>query len=556
MWKVTAQGAEGKPYEVATSPLDDDGQAPRPAEMGDIESPTYRLLMQEAALPDAQRFMPIHQWAATAEEAAKEMEWTGLPVLKAADGGIARHAGDGQNRPSCLAWHDRGAMLISVADDKVQLSVEYIPERAEEQRMKRMLHRHASSGHQLETLLEWRAFVGRRTGIVDGWTLMRQSGRGYTASLVGATGFVVARALRRITLPEPALTSDSRMQSRLAELEAAQPAIADTCPRLEEVEPPLDGDIAMVFVHGTASCGITGLKDLFPPATTGFMVPCPVLRFEHDTFVPIIDNVKTLAAEIAHRLHVRKLLLVAHSRGGLVAADAAKVLRDAGYAGDVTVYTFGTPYQGTPLVAMGKKALNLLMKLGEGIADNVPVPVLSPLAKAMFYVMESPTLPPGILAMQEGAEALRYIQRSAEAVRLLSWGSDYDILSGIAGYGVASEGFLLGALQRPHDLVVTAQSATGCGRTQPKLECAHGQYFKQPQVQLAINNYLQPPAPRGGGGTDRRRDADDETGAAATRTAARHAANTQRPRVPKPPPDKFGPKRAGDDGEAGPSVRP
>lgn len=491
MWKVSVKHAGEQPSEVSTRPIPDGANvAPIAASMNAGKSSASQLLAQESDASDAQSFTAIEAWAKHAEEASKEMDWAGAPRLEAVDGGIARYPyADGSGGPACVAWHDRDALLIHIPDDKATLEVEYLPGRADEQRMKRMLYRYGEDACELETLIEWRAYAGHRTGVVDGWTSMRQSGRGYVASFVGVSGFVVARALRRFTTPEPTLRFDSRRQSRLEEQEAANSAVADTCPRLDEVDPPMDTDTAIVFVHGTASCGIAGLKDLLrPPA----VMPCPVIRFEHDTFVPIIENVRDLVAGIESRLRVCRLLLVAHSRGGLVAVDAAKVLRDRGYAADITVCSFGTPYQGTPLVAMGKKAINLMMKMGEGIADGFQVPLLSPLAKAMFYLTESPTLPAGIMAMHEAAEALPYIRRNAEGVRLLSWGSDYDILGGSGGYGVAADGFLLGALQRPHDLVVTATSATACGRPQPHLACGHGQYFRQQLVQAAIRSQVEP----------------------------------------------------------------
>lgn len=490
MWKISAQSSDGERYEVWSRPFDDRTTIESISLGMGLENSAFWLLMDEARAEEGLRFTAIHQWAQQAEEAAKEMDWAGAPRIVAVDRAIARYADHVVSHPACLAWHDQGGVLIRMPDDETELTIEYVPDRSDEQHSARMLFRHADSRHELETIVEWRAFVGSRTGIIDGWSVMRQSGRGYKASLVGDAGFLIARVLRRLTLPEPTLSADPRMQSRLAEQEAANAVLADACPRLEEVEPSRDAETAMVFVHGTASCGIAGLKDLFAPAVAPIDVPCPAFRFEHDTFVPIIDNARTLAAEITRRLRVRRLLLVAHSRGGLVAADAAKSLRDAGYAGEVTVHSFGAPYQGTRLVAMGKKALNLLMKLGEGMADTLPVPMLSPLAKAMFYVMESPTLPPGILAMGEGAEGLAYIRRNADAVRLLSWGSDHDIRTGAFGYGAAIGGFLLGALDRPHDMVVTASSATACGRAQPYLACDHGRYFLQPEVRQAIRAYM------------------------------------------------------------------
>jgi pimeloyl-ACP methyl ester carboxylesterase len=499
MWKVTALNEDGSRSGIDVQqtheqqPFDSAEMVEMASNLRTGRAHAFELLKQESLSNDDLRFTAIETWAKQAVEQAEHFDWTGAPKLGEVERGIARYGSRPDGRPACVAWHDRSGVVIPLYGNKVELMIEYVPDRHDEQHVARLMHRHGSPDHQLETVLDWRAYVGHETGIVDGWTLMRQSGRGYTASLVGAAGFVVATALRRITTKEITLTADPRRGSRLAEMEAGYPYLADSCPRLDEID-AIDADVAMVFVHGTASCGIAGLKDLFSLATQGFSAPGRVLRFEHDTFVPVTDNAQVLSELIRDRLRVRKLLIAAHSRGGLVACDAAKLLKDASYAGDVTVYSFGTPYQGTPLVAMGKKALNLLMKLGEEIATNVPLPVLSPLAKAMFYVMEAPTLPKGIMAMHEDAEGLAYLQRSASAIRLLSWGSHYDVMRGSAGFGVGAEGFLLGALNgREHDLVVPRPSALACGSAQPVLDCSHVHYFRTPQVRNAIEHFLRTP---------------------------------------------------------------
>jgi pimeloyl-ACP methyl ester carboxylesterase len=499
MWKVTALKEDGSTEDIDVQhtreqqPFDVADMARLAADFRTGRAHAFELMERESQSEDDNlRFAAIETWAKQAVEQAEYFDWTGAPKLGEVERGIARYGNRCDGRPVCVAWHDQSSVVIPLLGNKLELTIEYVPDRHDEQHVARLIHRHGSPDHDLETLLDWRAYIGHETGIVDGWTLMRQSGRGYTASLVGATGFVVATALRRITTKEITLTADPRRGSRLAEMEAAWPYIADSCPRLDETA-NINADVAMVFVHGTASCGIAGLKDLFSLATQGFSVPGRVLRFEHDTFVPITDNAQALSQLIKDRLRVRKLLIAAHSRGGLVACDAAKLLKEASYAGDVTVYSFGTPYQGTPLVAMGKKALNLMMKLGEEMATHLPVPVLSPLAKAMFYVMEAPTLPKGIIAMHEDAPDLAYLQRFASAIRLLSWGSHYDVMRGSAGFGVGAEGFLLGALHgSEHDLVVPRLSALACGSAQPALDCSHVHYFRAPQVRDAIETFLRP----------------------------------------------------------------
>lgn len=277
----------------------------------------------------------------------------------------------------------------------------------------------------------------------------------------------------------------------MIEMERKYRELANACPSLSEID-RVEHENAMVFVHGTASCAIAGLKDLFSLAVEGFALPGPVYRFEHDTFVPITDNSADLARMISERLRVKRLLLVAHSRGGLVAVDSARLLADSRYGGTVSVYTFGTPFRGTPLVAIGQKALNVLMKLGEEIATSVPVPAMSALAKGCFYLLESPKLPRGIAAMHEQAEGLVYLQRSIDPKQLTAWASDFDVETGSAGFGATVEGILLGALGRcRHDLVVPTASALAFGRLAPLLRCAHVHYFRQPTVRGVVEDFLR-----------------------------------------------------------------
>jgi pimeloyl-ACP methyl ester carboxylesterase len=508
MWQVSSIDADGKrvPIDFFDTP---DGQVFRSQALGRMlaDMRTGREHLIELFEQQAQRetsddgadtaFDAIETWAAQAAEDAARLDWTGVPPLRAVDEAIARYEKGAacDAPPQCVAWHDTAGVLIPLPGDGTTVEIAYTPDRESERSKQRLLFRHATPQHRLETILEWRAFVGEHSAIIDGWTLMRESGRGHVASLAGATGFVVATVLRRLTRAEPTLTHDPRATSRRLELEDRYPLLADACPSLHEID-RVEHPSAMVFVHGTASCGLLGLKDLFGPSVDGHAPPGPVYRFEHDTFLPVVDNSRELAALLLERVHAERLLLVAHSRGGLVAADAAQLLQSGGYRGAISVQTFGTPFAGTPLVAIGKRALNLMMKLGEEIATNVPVPMMSPLAKALFYVLESPTLPPGIMAMKEDAESLPFLQRAANAAALTSWGSDFDIRRGSAGFGTLGDAALLGALQgQAHDMVVPVRSAQAGGTpAAATLACAHGHYFREKLVRDAIDGWLTPPA--------------------------------------------------------------
>jgi triacylglycerol esterase/lipase EstA (alpha/beta hydrolase family) len=151
---------------------------------------------------------------------------------------------------------------------------------------------------------------------------------------------------------------------------------------------------------------IPGLRDLFPqppPASAA------VYRFEHDTFLTIADNAEELAGLVGKRLQVPRLLLIGHSRGGLVARQAAGILARNGYRAAVDVWTFGTPHMGTPLVRAGATLLNLLIRLGEEVVNALPA--VAPLTRALSWLLPSPELPPGIASLGENSEVLRTLNR-------------------------------------------------------------------------------------------------------------------------------------------------
>jgi hypothetical protein len=274
------------------------------------------------------------------------------------------------------------------------------------------------------------------------------------------------------------------------------PAIASACPDLSAIDPQVH-ERAVVFVHGTVSCGIQGLKELYPALASGgapvFNAALPVYRFEHDTFERVQDNASALARLITERLNVQHLLLAAHSRGGLVARMAMAQIQRDGYPADVSLYTFGTPHAGTPLVAIGGKALNMLYKLGEDFAGAIPV--VSPLTRAYSYVYDAPTLPRGIEVMREGSDFYDAFPLIGDAVNTRAWGSDFDVDKAASGFGVVAEGGLIAAFKdRFHDLVVPSASALAFGSREPVLNCSHVHYFCQAPVQSAIQNFLRPSA--------------------------------------------------------------
>ena len=324
----------------------------------ELQSHLIRYLDNEKSAPETARDA-IELWSTTAEADADQFNWTGPGKIRKLEEAIAVYfestaeAGT-PTKPATLAWHDQTAVIIPLTGKEKNVIVEYQPSLRDDNRVARLRYRHAGPDHALETILDWRGYFGRNSAVVDGWTKMRSAGHGYVASIGGTVGFVVGSVLRRLTRPQPTLERDPTAPRRLISMSEHHAHIANGCPDLSRIS-PVDHQCAIVFVHGMVSCGIQGLKDLYPPP--GVAIPHPVYRYEHDTFRPLDENASELAQLIHSRIRTNRLLIAAHSRGGLVARLALDDLLRRGYGGHIEVYTFGTPHVGTRLSRLAGRRL-------------------------------------------------------------------------------------------------------------------------------------------------------------------------------------------------------
>ena len=460
------------------------------------QSPLLHYLEIEATQNDFGRDA-IELWSRLAQEEADAFGWASSSTIKALEEALALYphieaASTVPVKPVTLAWHDHTGVIIPIKESDGALLIEYVPTIRDITRIERLRHRYATPDHVLETFLDWRGYFGTESLVVDGWRTMRLAGHGYLSSLRGTIGFVVGTVLRRLTKPQLTLADDPTMKSRLIRMSEKYPNVIERCPDLAAID-AVEHDCAMVFVHGTVSCGIQCLKDIYKD-----FHPKSVYRYEHDTFRSITENACELAKLVRSRIRAKRLLLAAHSRGGLVARLALDDLLQNGYSGDIHVYTFGTPHLGTPLVAMGGKALNLLYRLGEDVVGSLPL--MTPLSKGWSYLSDTPVLPRGIEVMGENSDAMELLRWLGNSGRVHSWGSDFDIKTAApSGFGVFIEGALLGAFgERLHDLVVPTTSALGFGIPKPVLNCSHVHYFAQQQVRTSITEFFQKPLERPG----------------------------------------------------------
>jgi hypothetical protein len=212
-----------------------------------------------------------------------------------------------------------------------------------------------------------------------------------------------------------------------------------------------------------------------------------VHRFEHDTFQDINTNGHQLAELLDERLMPgAELLLVGHSRGGLVSRVAANELTSARDDLRVTVLTLGTPHLGTPIV--GDRALRALVSFTKFGLKAVP----DPASMLLKYLLRYAEMPTGISDMAVESGWLRgFNSGSREGYSLLACGADYQ-------RGVEPESSGVKALGRLHrlfeaagtpenDLVVATASAVGRGTPIELLESqGHFPYLRSIEVQAKL----------------------------------------------------------------------
>jgi hypothetical protein len=377
-----------------------------------------------------------------------------------------------------------------------------------------------------------RGYFGRHSSILDGFrrTVRGLWDKSYRAvlKLKRGVGYVVVKACLHVGGVGTAMRTDPSQAPRLARLTAEHPQHARRIPELTGRE-SVRARSAVVHVHGTVSSGIVGVASFDIARIPG---DAEWYRFEHDTFLAIDANATELAAKIANGLHAERLLLIGHSRGGLVARAAAAELGDR----EVHVWTFGTPHFGTPVIkaAEGARqviattsefglgalkvpewAMALVLRMGCKVASAIPLPDVQTAAWSFFLADRE--LPVGFSDMEEGSSWLRAAnrydpvsRRSASADLLAAqktngqwpapagkddgWhiGSNHLRMyagtfdgntSKRSGYSVmtgSAEG-LFGP--QPNDLVVSVQSATLAKNHRVLPDCTHFDYFDDASVQ-------------------------------------------------------------------------
>jgi pimeloyl-ACP methyl ester carboxylesterase len=377
--------------------------------------------------------------------------------------------------------------VVNVTEKDEEVEIAFFPEveHGDEQVFKSILF----DRRELEIWIDLRGYYGEGSFVTDffvrpfHFSLRIVNGQ-WNASLRffhntrRRTGMLVGRVLAKLgKAPANLLARDFTMNQRLLQSETNNAVRAEQVPRLDaSTKRSTEVDVCAIWVHGTLSCGLEGLKDL------PILPQIPIYRFEHDTFLDIGENASQLCDWI-RQLGYKRIYLLAHSRGGLVARYAQQMLSHPSYPATAEVMTFGTPHLGTPIADAAAGGLALFMRAGDYLMNGIPYSSMLRQIAGMFVGFE---LPPGIAAMRPESEVVR-MNSDLLHQPFTSWAGIFRDGGPSVGYGFDVNNVAQGVFgpSVDHDLVVPTLSALG-GNAQTQIWCGHSDYFKDSLVQQAI----------------------------------------------------------------------
>jgi hypothetical protein len=384
--------------------------------------------------------------------------------------------------------------VVRVPSGVSAIALQYSPDEGfqagEWQALERVLRAHVDG--EITPILVWRAYVGENTASVDGTSdieLGKWKRVGFAVTT--RTTYLIGRVAMTINSRRRPLTRDPTRARRLAKWTADQSAIVQGCPELGSAYPTQHR--AVIAVHGTMSCAIPMAMALKGTISSDVNV----FRFEHDTWAPIYNNVTDLMNLLRNADQPDlDLVLVGHSRGGLIVRQVADHIRRENLAWKVQVVTLGTPFLGTPLVQAARGTV-VGLRYMIGMIRVAGGPMLDVGTRLVGLMLRDPP-PPGIGAMSPDADYLApYRDYPADVDHAFAGKIDIDTQP--KGYGLASlAGFGQAAFGREsNDLVVPTASALGrhASPTGHTVDCDHFTFFDQDPVRQAIQAAVSSPLP-------------------------------------------------------------
>ena len=362
---------------------------------------------------------------------------------------------------------DSNAFVVPVPESMDELVIDVVDEPAAE-RMWSQLEAALPTGDR-QTVVLWRVYSGDNSWVRDVVSRARDGVHRLTLRGLEGAAFVVGRAMRVVNERLTKTLRDPIMQRRLVWAEARNSKTCAACPRLADLASPAMG--AVVVVHGTMSTAVPLAAAVH--ANIGDSQRC--LRYEHDTWLPLEANALELAALITE--HIRGVVvLIAHSRGGLVAARAAQILGAANAVRVAGLLTLGTPFAGTPL-ALAARTGSLGMTTLMGGLRFLGGPVVDAATRIAGFVLRVDP-PPGLMVMEPMSDALpilrQYLPHPAATIASTADASR-------DRYGAALlTGVGRGAFQdQPSDLVVSTASALVGDADHILVACDHFAYAEE-----------------------------------------------------------------------------
>lgn len=311
-----------------------------------------------------------------------------------------------------------------------------------------------------------------------GWNFIGDLGKGTAGVLVGRVVYVAGR---------PLITSrDPTFRGRLATQEQRFSAIAQ---QFASQSAGTHSNNALVVVHGTWSTSFSATVDLAIPPTPNSQTL--LFRFEHDTFRPVVDNMLEFE-DFLKFISCERLLILAHSRGGLVATKAFDRLRERNMLpASARLYTFGTPFEGTPFAGAGYRGVSSLLQLiSTATAVSSPSLDLFRIALANSRVRNGiqgigDMVPDSALLRDRSPDPAlwRHVRKFAGDARGVGGlQPDHRFVSRMVrgAFGAATA----------NDLIVSVQSATANGLPCQQFNANHFQYFRETSVRRSAMNFV------------------------------------------------------------------
>lgn len=333
---------------------------------------------------------------------------------------------------------------------------------------------------ELDEVICWRVYTGTNSRVLDLVTSAVDGAHRIVRGALEGGAVVVGRILRVAAGRTDSTRGDPWARTRRLEAELADSETADSCPDIgDDVS---TRERAVVVVHGTMSTGLA----LARAATELAPANLPVLRYEHDTWLTLERN----ARDLAHLIQLRvdsSVLLIAHSRGGLVATRAAQILRKDAPGRVQGVVTLGTPFGGTPL-AMGATVGAATLRALMGGLRMIGGPVVDAGTRLLPIAIRFES-PPGITVMRPRAGELPMLREFMFPETRVVAGDALTDPGDV--YGPLKQGIARGALgEAGHDLVVSVESALGDRVDGLVVESDHYSYLLHDQVRTALSDSI------------------------------------------------------------------